>query len=282
MPLLLGPDVSHYQSGIDLNKVASEGHKFVIGKISQGSSGRDAQWPLTRDLGKGAGLLVAGYHFVDTSNADRQATNCAGWIGDKTIPVALDWETGGGNWANLRAVLAAFRRAGLNVRLLYTGEWYWQEQGFPDMSQCGLTLWKSRYPSTALGTPAALYANVPASYWSSLGGLETRLLQFSSNAAVAGMATDCSAFRGTRDELAALLGATTGGDQLTPEEHQMLVDLHDRVCRLETAWAGGVTDADQTPYDMRLFVNRIDVEVRQARMDIAALASLITQATRKP
>lgn len=274
MPVLLGADLSHYQAGINLTKVAAEGHSFVLGKVSQGSSSRDPQWPLTRDQGKAAGLIVVGYVYVDTSNADRQAANCAGWIGDPNIPVALDWEAGGGNWANLLAVLAAFRRAGLNVRLLYTGPWYHESQGSPDMSKCGLALWKSRYPSTSPGTPAGLYANVPQSYWAPLGGLETRLLQFTDRALVAGKTADCSAFLGTRDELAALLGIT-GGDPLTPEEHQMLVDLHDRVCRLETAWGGGVTDANNTPYDMRLLVNRIDVECHQARADIADLKAFI-------
>lgn len=278
MTLLLGPDCSHYQSGIDLTKVASEGHSFVIGKVSQGSSSRDPQWPLTRDQGKAAGLLVAAYHYVDTSNADRQAANCAGWIGDKTIPIALDWEAGGGNWANLLAVLAAFRRAGLNVRLLYTGPGYWQAQGSPDMSGTGLALWKAHYPSTVTGTPSGLYANVPQSFWAPMGGLETRLLQFAETALVAGMTTDCSAFLGTRDELAALLGIT-GGDPLTPEEHQMLADLHDRVARVETAWAGGYTDDKNTPYDVFMYGKRTNVELHQCWLAVQALAAKVDALT---
>lgn len=275
--MLLGPDISHYESGISLQAIASESLGFVIGKCSQGSSSRDPQWPLTRDQGKAAGLIVAAYHYVDTSNADRQAANCA-WIGDKSTPIALDWEAGGGNWANLLAVLAAFRRAGLNVRLLYTNPGYWEAQGAPDMSGTGLALWKSRYPYPNSGTPSALFANVPTDYWAPMGGLETRLLQFTEAAIVAGMVTDCSAFHGTADELAALLGTTIGGDDLTPEEHGWLSDLHDRVCRLEEAWGGGVTDAAGTPYDMRLLVDRCDVEIHQARADIAELKTLITQA----
>lgn len=72
-----------------------------------------------------------------------------------------------------------------------------------------------------------------------------------------------------------LAGATTEGDDLTPEQAQQLADIHDRVCRLETAWGGGVTDANNTPYDMRLLVDRIDVETHQCRADVARLGALI-------
>lgn len=204
--VLFGPDVSHYQSGIDLKRAASEGCSFVIGKISQGASSHDAQWPATRDQGRAAGLLICGYHFLTTDSPAAQAANCAAHIGDKSIPVALDWESGGGNGANLLAVLAAFRTAGLNVRLIYTGSWYFGPNGAPDLTGTGCALWKSRYPSTNPGAPAALYGKVPASYWGGLGGLATSLLQFTDAASVAGVSCDCSAFQGTRDQLAALLG----------------------------------------------------------------------------
>jgi len=214
--VLFGPDVSHYQSGIDLKRAAAEGHSFVIGKVSEGSSFKDPQWPKTRDQGKAAGLIVIGYHYLTTDSATAQAANCAAAIGDKSTPIALDWEDRGGNYANVLAVLKAFRAAGLNVRLLYTGSWYWQPQGSPNLTGTGLALWKSRYPTTNPGAPAALYAKVPANYWDGLGSLPTSLLQFTDHASVAGISSDCSAFRGTRDQLAALLGigspAPTQGD----------------------------------------------------------------------
>lgn len=207
--VLFGPDLSHFQAGFDFKRAAAEGMQFCVGKISQGAGMKDTQWPKTRDQGRAAGLIVIGYHYIDGTSPAAQAANCAAWIGDRAIPVALDWEAGGGNYAQLAAVTAAFRKAGLNVRLVYTGAWYWQPQGSPDLRPLGLALWKSRYPSTAPGSPAGLYAKVPTSYWAGLGGLDTRLLQFTDHAAIAGMSTDCSAFLGTRDQLAALLGGTT-------------------------------------------------------------------------
>lgn len=235
---IFGPDLSHYQQGIDLARVASEGHQFVIGKISEGVGYRDQSWPTTRDNARKAGLILIGYHYVTTDNAAAQAASCATHIGDKTIPVALDWEANGGNFANLAAVADAFRKAGLNLRLVYTGAWYWQQVGSPDMRSLGLPLWKSRYPTTNPGKAADLYAKVPANYWSPVGGLETKLLQFTDHASVAGMSVDCSAFQGTRDDLAALLGGTTSpGDEMTDADRQMLKDIHDALPMLRDMWS---------------------------------------------
>lgn len=233
--VLYGVDLSHYQSGFNFTKAAAEGVQFCIGKISQGSSYRDTQWPKTHAQAKAAGLILVGYHFLDTSSPTAQANTCASWIGDMSIPVALDWEAGGGNWSNFMAVLAAFRRTGLNVRLGYCPRWYWQQQGSPNMSSAGIPLWSSRYPSTRAGSPMSLYEAVPASYWSGYGGLEVGLLQFSDHASIAGMAVDCSAFQGSREELLTLLGLSPKeGDDMTDDDRAMLTEVRDL---LRWVWA---------------------------------------------
>lgn len=271
---IFGPDLSHYQAGIDLARVATEGCDFVIGKISQGSSFRDSQWPHTRDEGPAAGLIVAGYHYVDGSAPDQQAACCASWIGDKSLPVALDWEKDGGNWAHLMRVLDEFRRAGMNVRLLYTGGWYHQQVGSPDMTGCGLALWKSRYPTSNGGSPTGLYARVPSSYWAGLGGLDTRLLQFTDHASIAGRSVDCSAFPGTRDELAALLGgsAPTQGDDMASVPQSQWDEVYHALTDLLHPWLGGVSNVEPTEadgsdaegYRLAQYLLRNNVEVHQA------------------
>lgn len=269
---IFGPDISHYQAGFDLSRAAAEGCEFVIGKVSQGSSFKDSQWPHTRDEGRAAGLLVVGYHYVDGSNPDAQAATCASWIGDKSIPVALDWERNGGTIKNLKAVLAAFRQAGLNVPLVYTGGWYWGEVGSPDLRPLGVALWKSRYPSTNPGSPSALYSRVPSSYWAGLGGLDTKLLQFTDKASIAGRSVDCSAFQGTRDELAALLGGTDQeDDEMNADDRKLLTEIHEQLCTLVGPWGGGVSDVEPgdedhpaAEYKLFQYVLRNNVEIHQA------------------
>lgn len=266
--MLFGPDLSHYQAGIDLKRVASEGHSFVLGKVSQGAGSRDAQWTKTRDGARAVGLILLGYHYVTTENADKQAANCAGWLGDKSIPLALDWEASSGNWANFMNVLNAFRRAGLNVRLAYCPRWYWQSQGSPNMAAAGIPLWSSRYPSTSTGSPAGLYTHVASSLWAGYGGLSVGLLQFSDRAAIAGMATDCSAFQGTREELLAMLGSNTDtapppvGDELSAQ--------------FETDERARWPRADQLDRDIRADLHVKQLEIDDIKAMVSQILALLT------
>lgn len=206
---LFGPDLSRYQQGIDVAQIAAEGHTFVIGKVTQGGTYQDPTWPAVRDTARSCGLLLAGYHFITTDPTDQQAANCLAALGDPSVPLALDWETGSGTWPNFLATLTAFRAAGLHVALAYCPRWYWQAQGSPDMSGCGLPLWSSRYAAgAATGTPTQLYTSITPTQWKGYGGLQVALVQFTDRATIAGRPVDCSAFEGTRDQLAALLGGT--------------------------------------------------------------------------
>lgn len=64
-------------------------------------------------------------------------------------------------------------------------------------------------------------------------------------------------------------------DELNADQDRMLRDLHDRICRLEKAWPGGVTDDKDTPYDLRLLANRQNVEQRQTWVAVQALSEKI-------
>jgi hypothetical protein len=61
-----------------------------------------------------------------------------------------------------------------------------------------------------------------------------------------------------------------GEDDLTPEEHNLLVnlvqkveELHARVARIEPSWPGGVTDDQNRGYDLFMYAKRNNVELRQ-------------------
>lgn len=214
---LFGLDVNRFRAGLNLATAQNEGLGFVFGKVGQGSStgsgfGQtlDQSWPTFRDAARAIGMPLGGYWYVgDTETPEHQAARCRAWIGDRGIPLALDWEEGGGEWANLVACVAAFRAAGLTVRVLYTRATWHAAHGGGDITAQGLTLWSARYPSTAGGTPDALYDAVRAdldTYWQTYGGATAEILQFSDASTVAGTSpVDANAYDGSPDEVATLL-----------------------------------------------------------------------------
>lgn len=210
--MLFGPDISNYQSGINMPVVRAQGFDFCSAKATEGSGYRSPAYPAQRDQAIAAGLIFYAYHYVTTDNPFAQARNFLGWVGDRKIACMFDWEANSGDGANLRRVLTAFQAAGINVALVYAPHWYWQQVGSPDLS--GLPpLVASSYVS-ATGSAQAEYAAGGASRWGSYGGGQVALLQFTDHAAVAGMAVDANAYPGTREQLISLLygnaPATTG------------------------------------------------------------------------
>jgi hypothetical protein len=205
---LFGIDVSNYQAGIDLGAACAEGVEFVIAKTTQGGGYRSPAWPEQRDGARKVGMLLAGYHYVTADPAGAQAANCAGWLGDRSIGVALDWEAPGVTPARFAEVLDAFRAAGVAVVLAYVPRWYWAQVGSPDLRQFGVPLWSSRYPTRAAGLPSSIYAGITdatrAGGWTGYGGRDVALWQFTDRASVANRQVDANAYRGTRAELAAL------------------------------------------------------------------------------
>lgn len=206
---IFGPDLSNYQASLNLADVAAVGCQFVFVKVSEGRSYRNPAWPKHRDQARAHGLLLAGYHFISGDDPAEQAANCKTHLGDPGIPIALDWENGGGDWANFTRVLDAFRAAGLRVVLAYAPRWYHQQHGSPNIAPTGLPLWSSRYPSTNTDSIGGLYSAVTDAYWAGYGGAPVVVLQFADSAQIGGHIVDCSAFRGTRDQLAALLYPTS-------------------------------------------------------------------------
>lgn len=226
--MIFGVDLSDFQRGISLRGIRSEGFDFAFCKISEDVGYRSPDWPRQRDEAKANGLILAGYHYVRTSSAVGQAANCRSYIGDPSIPVILDMERGSGDIAQYRAVLSAFRAAGLNVALSYIPHFYWVEVGSPSLA--GLPpLWAATYPSMRVAPASELYQAVGPSLWTGYGGLPVVVLQFASTALVQSQTIDADAFLGTREELAALLNtSTTGGGfmaGLTDAEQHEALDL---------------------------------------------------------
>lgn len=207
-----GLDISHHQDlGLDLAQCRREGIEFVFIKATEGTSFVDSTFAANLAEARAAGQLVAAYHYVRSSASLHAQADLVQRTVPRSVPVILDVEAGSGGVQLVRDLVNELRERGYVVPLLYLPRWYWQQIGSPSLA--GLPpLWSSRYPDTVVESLADEWADVPASYWTGYGGLDVAVLQFTSSAAVAGhQPLDANAFRGSRDQLAALL---EGGDDM--------------------------------------------------------------------
>lgn len=205
-----GLDLSHYQPmSLDLAQCRKEGIEFVFLKCSEGNTFIDSVFTQRLAQARAAGLLVAAYHYVRASAPASLQVLQVEKIVPKDVPVILDVESNSGAIGLTRDLVARLRAAGYRVPLTYLPRWYWSQIGAPSL--VGLpTLWSSRYPDNRTGTISSEYGDVPDSYWTGYGGLGVTVLQFTSSGRVAGHEPlDINAYKGTRDELAAVLGYTT-------------------------------------------------------------------------
>lgn len=230
--VIYGPDIHPtFQAGISIDKIAAEGFSFLAVKASQGTSSSWAAGADTwLDRADALGLVTYVYHYLTTADVNAQAQTAK--TAARGRPVMVDCEDGSGNVANVRAFLAACSRIGVRVPLVYIPRWWWQSVG--SASLAGLPpIVSSRY-LTATGYASAIYSQVPPSFWDSYGGGTTTILQFSDRASVAGKQIDVNAYRGTKDQLRALVYGTPAP---APVEEDMTPDQDARLARVESALA---------------------------------------------
>lgn len=217
-----------YQAGLNIPQVAAEGYSGLIVKATQGATGYTA--PAAFDTwisqARAAGMVVGAYHWLTKASASAQLDHFLGRIGNTDdMLCAVDVEETNEN-APTKKILEEFID-GFNYRtkghplLVYSSNWWWSRLNW-DIPVGNTHLWDSRYV-TGSDYGSALYTMVPDSWWTPRYGNwgETDLLQFTSQAAVAGKRVDVSAFRGTIEELRALArpgaGGSGGGDDMAGE-----------------------------------------------------------------
>lgn len=215
--MIWGLDISHHQgAGFPLARARAEGFDFAFFKATEGAGFVDRQFAANLAAGRAAGMLVAAYHYQrgDVSAA-AQVAHIQRHV-PRDVPIVLDVEANGGDARLTRDLNARLNAAGYRTPLLYLPKWYWQQIGSPDLR--GLPpLWFSRYPDNRGGSASQIYGRVPASYWNGYGGLGVEVLQFSSSATVAGRTPiDVNAYRGSREQLAALFGGAPGAAPTAP------------------------------------------------------------------
>jgi len=219
--VLFGVDISNHQQNIDLDQIAREGFTAIIAKASEGSDYVDPFFGRNRDGAARNGLLFWGYHYL---RAGDPVGNAQCWDravgGDRSIACMIDWEDGGGNLGDALAFKREVEALGYRVPMTYTGKWYWQRIDSPGgIDQLG-ALMDSCYGGNPGGFASGIYDGDGCNNWRSYGGADATILQFTDHAQVAGQTVDAWAYRGTRDQLAALLGGTTPpqGVDVTPDE----------------------------------------------------------------
>ena len=201
-------DCSSYQGSPDWSRVAA-----ICGggaeKVTEGTGYVNPYWGASKTgLLKVAryGFIPLAYLFLDAGESGgSQAEFFARSAGNLTgFGIVVDGERAP-NGATTRAQAA---EATAELRKLYPGHpiggyyphWFTggENLAFTDW------LWASSYV-LGHGDPAILYAQVPASWWAPYGDRTPLLLQYTSAASVAGIdgAVDCSAYHGSRAQLAA-------------------------------------------------------------------------------
>jgi peptidoglycan hydrolase-like protein with peptidoglycan-binding domain len=208
--VLFGPDASSFQGDVGWQTVDAS-CAFGWEKVTQGTGYVNPRWakakPAMAARAKASGFVPGAYLFLEAGNGAGQADYFAAWAGNLTgFAVAVDAEPTGASrptHADAVACVARLREHYPHHPIGgYLPHWYWlgADTTYVDY------LWASRYV-TGTGSPAGLYAKVTADFWAGYGGRVPALLQFSSTVTVPGVAgqCDCSAFRGSPVELAALL-----------------------------------------------------------------------------
>lgn len=267
---VFGIDVSHHQGGsLDFQSLRDAGIEFAFVKATEGAGFIDSRFHTNLRRARDAGMLVAAYHYVRDSTAVASQVANVRRVVPTDVPVIPDVEDGSGTLPRVRTLVGLLRDAGYVVPLLYLPRWYWQRVGSPDLR--GLPpLWSSRYPDNVVDDLRDEFARVPSHYWTGYGGLDVAVLQFTSSARIAGVAPlDANAFRGTRGQLAELLGRSED-DMFTDADR---TDLRVAAWRLVTLLnlEDRVPTHDGVPPEVRDEPIALVAAFRQLLTDVAEL-----------
>lgn len=208
-------DVSNYQDRLTKNHFQQAANEGVAGSIilaTDGTGFQNYMFSSQLDWARSVGQVAACYHYVRDASISEQIRNLAR-TAPKDCPVIPDAEDGSGGIGVLNAFISAALNEGWRVPLEYLPRWYWQQIGSPSLAGRGRPLWASWYPDYVQRTKEQGAAMLPGSVWNGYGGNGVAITQFTSSGVAAGYAPlDLDVFRGTRDELAALIYGYGGED----------------------------------------------------------------------
>lgn len=218
---LYGVDISAFQAGIDVRRLAAEGFSWIEAKVSEGDYYTDHTWPTVRDAATQAGIPIIGYHYANASCAP--AAQVQTWLGNGGPNVCmLDFEDHSGTISDYWTLVNAFNAAGVTVALSYIPQWYWEQIGSPDLSQVPGLIASNYLGGTGFASDLYAAAGGDSGHgWAPYGGASPVMWQFTDRASVAGMSVDADAFKGSQSDLVALLtGRPQGGLMALTDDQQ--------------------------------------------------------------
>lgn len=210
-----GVDRSHFDSPGGAAEIVAEGFGFMTHKA--GGDSPDAElntwWngakPHRADILLGAYWVLYPNHGAGAGDAfiDRLDSQCPGWR-DGPFILQLDceeWNSDPSTMPDVGEIRACANRlrqlAPKLMPIVYAPKWAYGNS----LSGLGYPLWSSAYTS-AHGAASAIYPGDSYSGWDAYSGIVPTIAQFSSTATVNGdSTTDVNCFKGTQEELAALL-----------------------------------------------------------------------------
>lgn len=240
------PDISSWNGAIDL-----AGTVAVCAKVTEGTGYINPYYAYAKDEAARHGAFFFAYHFLHVGNGAGQADYCYSKNG-KT-PLMLDWEEYTVNrvlyqpkMADVTAFIDRYRAIDGVVTLVYLPKWYWQKIGSPSLSPLasrGLALVSSAYPTSG-------YSETGIG-WAGYGGMTPAVWQYTSSRQFNGQAVDFNAYKGTIDQLRALV---SGGSIVPPKPETLILrqgDTGQAVVYLQTrlnVWGAKLTaDGDFGP-----------------------------------
>jgi lysozyme len=170
-PQAKGVDLSSYQRGADLERIAAAGNTFVIAKASEGMTLTDSAFGEHIARAKDAALLTGAYHFLRTTDPRAQMRRFVEVVdraGTVDLPLAVDveWQSSTSALGGLDAgafgdlVLTAVEELGelLMPRrpLLYTAPGFWSLLPRAERAEAArrCDLWLAHYTTGSPLTPS--------------------------------------------------------------------------------------------------------------------------------
>lgn len=188
------PDISAYQKGIAIDGPA------VCCKATEGTGWLSSDYAPALARAARAGTFAFGYHFLHHEAAAAQAGFCHRVVGGQ-VGLMLDFEPAGSSRPDMGdavTFLDAYAGVGGVCHLTYLPHWYWEQLGRPSLAPLakrGQALVSSNY------TP--YHDDGPG--WAPYGGLTPVVWQFTASRSWHGQPVDFNAYRGTLDQLKALV-----------------------------------------------------------------------------